>query len=384
MSHATAVEELRRLRERVRTTGRGPDRTITVAAWLDRWIEEIATPRNKPRTVSGYRTTIRRHIAPHIGRIRLDDLAPHHVRSMHRALERQGLAGATVLKAHRVLAKALLDAQREGLLDRNVADKAHTDAPRGAGPEQSVLTVEQAKVLLSSVLSDRLGSRWCAALMTGARQGELLGLTWDRVDLAPAPGMLGTIDLAWQLQRIPFRHGCYRDPSRLTPGVFPCGRVRPGDCPERTLAVPAGFPHHVLDGGLALTPPKSREGRRMIPIPEPLRIWLLDRSRCGEPSPHGLVWTRPDGRPLEPASDNVAWHDVLSAAGLPDVDLKSARHTTATLLLELGVDPEVIRTIMGHSVIETTRGYQHVARPLQSRAMAGLGDLLALPGVDTP
>lgn len=358
---------LRKLREAQARHDAGlgaPDRTLTVAAWLERWVEEIATPRNKPRTVQGYRTTIRRHIVPSIGRIRLDELAPHHVRSMHLAMDRAGLAASTALKAHRVLGKALVDAEREGLITN--PPHRRTDAPRLGDEDAGVLSAEQARRVLMSVVDDRLGSRWAAALLTAGRQGELLGLTWDRVDLER-----GTVDLAWQLQKLPYRHGC-----KINPWGAGCGRARAGDCPSRELAVPRGYPHTQLHGALTLTRPKSRKGRRLIPIPEPLRIWLADRATNLEPRPFDLVWTRPNGLPIPPGDDNRAWHAVLARAGVPDVDLKAARHTTATLLLELDVDPEVIRTIMGHSTVLTTQGYLHVAQPLQTKAITALGELL--------
>ena len=56
--------------------------------------------------------------------------------------------------------------------------------------------------------------------------------------------------------------------------------------------------------------------------------------------------------------------------------LHAARHTTATLLLEQGVDAEVIKQILGHSQIVTTRGYQHVSLELARRAVDELGQSL--------
>lgn len=363
-TQAGAMRKKREAQARFDAGQTNPDRSLTVAAWLNRWLEDIATPRNKPRTIQTYRNAIQRYIIPTIGRIRLEDLQPHHVREMHKANERAGLAAATMLGAHRVLGKALVDAEREGL----IVNPPHrrVDAPRLGDVEQAVLTAEEARAVLRSVIPDRLGSRWAAALLLGARQGECLGLTWDRVDLER-----GTVDLAWQLQRIPFRHGC--SVSLAGPE---CGRQRAAECPRGELAVPRGYPLTQLVGGLCLTRPKSRAGRRMIPLPEPLRLWLVERSRNTEPRPYDLVWTELDGSPISPNTDNEAWHGVLSFAGIRDVDLKAARHTTASVLMEIGEDVEVIRTIMGHSVITTTRNYQHVAQPLQTKALGSLGDFL--------
>jgi site-specific recombinase XerD len=55
-----------------------------------------------------------------------------------------------------------------------------------------------------------------------------------------------------------------------------------------------------------------------------------------------------------------------------------ARHTTATLLLEAGVDHHVITAILGHSSIVTSRGYQHVRTQLASKALEQIAAQLQL------
>ena len=104
----------------------------------------------------------------------------------------------------------------------------------------------------------------------------------------------------------------------------------------------------------------------------------------------GLVWHRPDGRPLIPEEDRREWRAIQDAAGVhksgsgtpedPYVYyvLHEARHTTATLLLAAHVDPEVIKAILGHSSIVTTAGYQHVDVGMARSALDGLASRLGL------
>jgi integrase len=67
------------------------------------------------------------------------------------------------------------------------------------------------------------------------------------------------------------------------------------------------------------------------------------------PGMHGLIFTRPDGRPIDPADDAAEWDASLRAAGLPDVDGHSARHSCNTILSELGIPVDVRQAILGHA-----------------------------------
>lgn len=364
--YTTAFRKLRDLRKQVHEHGDLPTAGMTVEKWLTYWLDHIAAKRIRPRTLTTYRGYVANYLTPALGRKRLDQLQPQHVRAMHQAITNNGQRSTTTaLQAHRILVKALTDAQREGHVTRNVATLV--DAPRKAAGSRGALSPEEAVTLLRSVDKTAIGARWAAALFLGARQGECLGLEWDRVDLDA-----GTVDLAWQLQRLAYRHGC----GHPTGKTWPCGRKRGGNCPQRVLDVPDGFECRPIEGGLVLTRPKSRSGLRVIPLPQPM--WQALAWHRQQSTGQGLVWTRADGRPIDPKVDSADWHAALEAAGLPPVPLHVARHTTGTLLLRLGVDTSVVMSILGHSSAATTRGYQHSDLTLQRDAMNRLGGLLAL------
>lgn len=360
---AGALAKLRQARHDISTLGTVPDKGTTLEVWLPRWLEEIAKPTLKPRTYADYKSTISNHLVPRLGKVPLSKLTPGHVRHMHREIQ-AGTSLGTANKAHRVLRASLSDAEREGLVPRNVAKLVQTPAAKGS---RRALTADQARLVVSATTADPMHSRWLAALLTGARQGELLGLQWDRVDLEA-----GTLDLAWQLQALAYRHGC-------SSGEPTCGRKRAGSCPKRQLDVPEGFEYQVLRGQMCLTRPKSAAGRRIVPIPTLLVEALAKHRRASiaSPKPFGLVWADAAGNPLGPDVDLGGWYAALEVAGVAKVPLHSARHTTATLLMELGVDVTVIQAIMGHSDATTTQLYQHADLTMTRRAVDGLGQALA-------
>ena len=362
-SKATAQAKLRELVALVERTGSAPARGITCAAWFDRWLDEL---RVAPMTERSYRETVRLYLKPALGRRRLTDLGPQHVRALLAWIEAPkpdglGLSASTAHRAHRVLRIALNAAIVDGVLERNVAGLVKP--PSLGGKEQPSLTADQGKALLRSLDGhDCRSARWAVALLLGLRRGEALGLEWSRVDLDA-----GTIDVSWQLQRLGYRHGCGGT----------CSAKKPGWCPQKQLDVPPNFVHRQLHGSLCLTRPKTKKAR-VIPLPPMILAALWAHHEAFGTNLDGLVFTRDDGLPMDPDDENPAWHAALKAAGLPAMKPHASRHTTATLLLELGVPELVVQQILGHSNAATTRGYQHVSLELSRAAMGRLGELLAI------
>lgn len=354
----TQADVVTKLRAARREAERGNLSThgTTVEKWLTYWLEYVCRPKLKPKTLQTYRSYVDRHLIPVLGKKRLDRLTPDDVRGLHREM-RDKVSATTVHHAHRILHTAINDALRDGKVTRNVV--ALVPAPlKSASPKDS-LTLDQFAALMRHLDGDRLQSRWAFGLFTGARQGECLGLTWDNLDLTN-----GVADMAWQLQRIPYRHRCAK----------PCGR-RPDRCPDRELDVQPGFEYRHLDGNLCLQRPKTKGSTRILPLPPMLLIALQERralylaERRNYRQDHGLVWTRPDGRPIDGRHDWADWSAMLAALGIPHMQQHAGRHTASTIMLALGVEESVRMAILGHSEAATNRLYSHVDLSVQRKAM---------------
>jgi integrase len=135
-------------------------------------------------TYEVYGHMIRPHIVPGLGRVRLKDLNPAHVRGFYRDRLDTNLSPATVHKMHVVLHKALDQAVSDGLIPRNVSKGVKV--PQAMRKEIRPLTPEQAKALLEAARGDRLEALYILSLNTGLRQGELLALKWEDVELEDA------------------------------------------------------------------------------------------------------------------------------------------------------------------------------------------------------
>jgi len=359
-ARAATIAKLNKRVAELEKNGDLPNEQQTVAQWLHVWFDTIALKKIRPKTAATYRTLLEKHILPEIGHVQLTKLTSAHVRRIEERILSKGLSSTTAMQAHRIVAVALKYALREERVTKNVA--LLTDAPKRARKQLGVLTAVDGVKVLSATRDDRLWSRWAAALLTGARQGELLGLELDRVT--------DVIDLSWQLQRISWEHGC--SPT--------CDKKRGSECPKRTVTFPADWEHRHLTGGLWLSRPKSNAGYRIIPLVDPLKTIIAARIEAArlEPNPYGLLWTTETGNPIDPGYDNRAWHDALNRAGVPDVRLHDARHTTASLLLEANVPEPIIMKILGHNSYAVTRGYQNVDRRQLDAAMEGLSALLPI------
>lgn len=361
----TVVKKLRDLRKDV-AAGHIPTTSNTsVEKWLDHWLETIQRPHVRPTTYRYYEGTIRLLINPHIGRKRIDRLTPEDVRKMHRANQENSTRNAQ--KAQQVLQRALKDAEAEGLIPRNPASAVRK--PKHTPEEKGTLSLEVAAHILRTAEAsrDELTSRWAVAFWTGARQGECLGLTWDHVDLEA-----GEIELAWQLQLLGKEHGC-GDP---VDNVYPCGRVKPGFCPQGVLQKPPGFEARVCHKSLYWTRPKSKAGIRVVPLLPPVVDILKAHKARDRNNPHNLVWHHTDGRPWSQTEDAKAWKDLLAKAKVEHVGVHVIRHSTATILQAAGMDEMTRMALMGHSSAASQRGYIHVDHTVTRRGLKALDGLL--------
>ncbi|MFF5566188.1 tyrosine-type recombinase/integrase [Streptomyces sp. NPDC012623] len=369
---STRREAADKLAEKIADSNRGllvATADSTVGDYLTYWLGSVAVHRLRENTHTRYATCIRLHLIPGLG-LGTKKIARLTAKDVRTFLDRlrttcqcctQGLdterkkcctigeccqkrlSASTVTYVHSVLKSALEHAVPEDELPRNVARnvKATTHRPRRFPP----LTASEARQFLDAARADRLRTLYELALRTGLRKGELLGLHWEDLDLTT-----GTASIRRSLQR------------------------------TRTL-------------GLTQLPTKTRASERRIALPTACIDSLkahkerqdTERETAGPDwRDNGLVFTTPTGRPLDPANLTRRFRSFLDRAGLRRIRFHDLRHSTATLLLELGVDLIVIKELLGHTHIGVTAGvYAHVRLRLQRQAIDTLNGALG-PVNDNP
>ncbi len=112
----------------------------TVGQFLTHWLEDVARPSVRPRTYASYAQLLRLHLLPGLGRVPLAKLSPQHVQSFLNSKLAAGLSARTVQYLHAILRRALGQAERWGLVARNVARLV--TPPKAERPEVQPLDVE--------------------------------------------------------------------------------------------------------------------------------------------------------------------------------------------------------------------------------------------------
>ena len=274
-----------------------------------------------------------------IGDIRLNRLTANDINGMCRRLRRTRKS-KTVNTYLAVLGAMLRTAKRDGLIaddpmenvgrmpeDRyerpilDVADPAKVIEAALAEPDPAVAVFDSPDEREKWALMFEL------AFTTGMRPGERYGL------------------MPYQLE---LHHGI--------PVINVCQQAKPIPA---GATIPDWMEAEHLDGAIWLTKPKTAKGVRTVPIPQGLwdRLWA-HIVKWGVPS-HGLVFTNLYGHPIRRDNEEKRWRRALKMAGLPYVDIYSARHWLATELAAAGASDEERTAIMGHTDIHTTSVYTH-------------------------
>ena len=351
LSGSTKGEVLQKLRELRSELGSGlavPDDRLTVAAFLDRWVSTSLPGQVSDKTLDSYADTVRLHLVPALGRTVLRKLTVADVDQLLAWKRDAGYSPNSVRIMRAVLRRALRQAEREGLVVRNVA--ALSTAPRVRGDEGRALTVEQARRLLAEVSGTRNEALLTVMLAFGLRRGEALGLEWRGLD--------------WEAATLKVQRGVKRIQDRAC------------DAGRRTRLVVG-----------ELKTPRSR--RTLFLTPELVELLRRHRVRqagermaVGEAwEDHGLIFPSEVGTPLDPDNVSHLFSRICRRAGLGHWHLHELRHSGASLMLAQGTDLYVVSEVLGHSSVAITKDvYGHLVEG-QKRAAAQLMSTALLSGI---
>jgi integrase len=305
---------------------------ITVAAYLDRWLDHMAT-QVSPSSHRTYSTMMRAYVVPAIGMVRLKKLRPIDLANLY-ATTLRSLAPKSVILLHNVLSEALRQAMRWQLLAHNPA--VAVAPPRVERKQMSVLDADATLDLIEATRTTDLLMPVLLAAMTGMRRGEIVALRWHSIDLDA--GQLAIVASTEQVGR----------KTRDKP---------PKSGRSRTVALPALLIEELRRYRLQQAEALLRLGMRQ-----------------GEDT---RVCARADGAPWRPDSLTRAFRRFLRSHNLPRMRFHGLRHAHATHLLAANVHPKIVQERLGHASISMTLDlYSHVVPGMQEEAAASVDTLM--------
>ena len=327
VSRATSIARLRRVTCGGRfpsTLSRRRKAAETTSQYLDDWLVS-QHHRLRPTTVHSYRLAIAR-INTWLGKVPLQSLTPLQIERFYADLLREGghagqpLSPKTVRNSHVLLRKALADAERLGLVQRNAAAAAR---PPSSSRRESSPHGRRRTYVSSSPPSGVSGLR-CARRRRHDRHAS--------GDRSAALARSRSRRCAAQRRANPDR-----------------GERRGGDRPDEDVAEPA---HGV---------PRPTDGRRATRAPPATTRGTADRrSGLGGSSTY-LEFRDEVGVLLHPGLVHARVPTAQPRLALPPIRLHDLRHTYATLALKAGIHPKVVSERLGHATVGITLDlYSHV------------------------
>ena len=312
--------------------------SLTLGAWLDKWLDEYMQFSVRESTLDGYRRMADNHIKPHLGDRKIGSVTTADIQKMYNWLRSNGrvnehyekgnaLSDSMVRSVHMLLHQAMDTAVRERLIVKNPTDG--TVIPKANYAPKQILTEAQLEKFLEVVRQDKLWyDFFYTELTTGLRRGEICGLRWTDFDTKT-------------------------------------GRLKI----RRAVTSRKG-------GGVKVGETKTETGTRTIQLPPSTAELLKARKKksCSD-----WIFCNPT-EPELPMSPSTAYRrlkTLLRYAELPSIRFHDLRHTFATHALTSGVDAKTLSGILGHTNASFTLDtYTHVTTDMQRKASGVVGSFL--------
>lgn len=315
-------------------------------------------------TYESRRALMRNYISPLIGDVQLSDISPRMMDKFYRDLlsvkavvvknrtpTNEYLTPHTVREIHKLLRCAFNQAVRWELMPRNPVLNA--TLPKEERKERDIWTPDTLAKAMEVCDDPILSLALNLAFSCSLRIGEMLGLTWDCVDISPhsIENRNASIYINKELQRVT-REALEELSDKGVLKKFP-------PCIASTHTA------------LVLKEPKTKTSVRRVYLPATVAKMLVERRKeieelmdlfGDEYIDNDLVFCSSNGRPLESAVINRSFNRLIEKHGLPKVVFHSLRHSSITYKLKLnGGDMKAVQGDSGHAQMKMVADvYSHI------------------------
>ncbi|OXB99475.1 MULTISPECIES: site-specific integrase [Bacillus] len=300
--------------------------TMKYDTYIDEWMKERSFHLQKS-TFDIHQMYIENVIKPRIGHFRLQKIQPIHMQSfVNDLVVNTDYSAHTVHIIFRIISASLKKAQVLKLIKENPT--IGITLPKIKKSEMNIWTSEQVNHFISEGKNVYRPTRFYVAcviaLLTGMRQGEIMGLRWKDIDFE---------------NRIIYIRQTLTQTGEIKVGAKNNASIRNIHFPIKLI------------GELELhreTIKKERE------------YYGRDYEN------NDLVICTRKGNPLIPRNGRIEFYNLTEKLGLPKIRFHDLRHTHATMLIQQNVNVKLISERLGHTDIQTTLNtYSHVLPTMQ-------------------
>ena len=307
-----------------------PKHSLTLADWLESWMDNIVRPTRAETTVYGYQKIIDNHVLPGLGHFPLLKLTPMDIQQYYIQVQQNAnLSSNTLRRHHDLLTAALRAAVRQDKLLTSPMDRV--EPPRPQQKEASYYRPEELKRLYTLLEGHPL--ELCAKLAgsLGMRREEICGLKWESID--------------FQRQLLYIRE------ARTAFGATVVQKETKTRSSVRTLFIP--------DDVVRLL--QAEQNRQSQKLKDLSQFVVLDHK----------------GLPYSPNALSLAFTRFVRKNDLPRVTLHGLRHSFATVASFQGVPLFDIGKALGHATPATTgKIYTHLVDHTHEDTLLKVSDAL--------
>ena len=344
-SQREVAKKLRELSVEVDTGTYIKPSTTTLDDWMQIWLRDYLTG-IKPSTAFLYRREVESYILPHLGAAKLSSITPAMVQRFYNELLNPSkpnvrpLAPKTVKDIHGVLHQALNQAVANGALRFNPTESCKL--PKREKPEIKPLEEAQITAFMQAIQGHPHEYLYLIAMFTGMREAEVLGLTWDCVDLNN-----GSITVCRQLRRMQEKGGDYYIST-------------PKNGKSRVISIGPSVVHLFQLQKQKQEAMKETAGTLWTDCP---MVYTLSTKA---EAPYDLVFRNEVGDRLSYRTVYDCFKRVMAGIGLPNVRFHDLRHTYAVASIKSGDDIKTVQSNLGHATAAFTLDvYGHVTEQMR-------------------
>lgn len=318
---------------------------VSLSEWGKTYLYDFIKPTVRPSTFQRQESVFRVHIEKsNLGKLRLIDIKPFHIQKFLNT--KTYLVESSIKKIYQILNIFLRQAVLNNYIWKNPIEGVVIPKSEKRSRDIEILTKSEQKKYIVALDGEFQRLLFLTALFTGMRQGELIALKWNNVDLNK--GIIN-INESYKYVKLfdSYDEGHYEMISQQ---------------------------------------PKTKSGIRKIPIPEflikELKEHRIIRKEYGMKiagskfNPTSLVFCSETGTPLLSSRISRTHKRVCKNAGIEHVSFHALRHTFASRMLELGEDIKKVSVWLGHSTVQMTYDiYVHITKEEMTTGSEKMNDL---------